>query len=96
VDRVTKFLSSRGFGASGQTGKVAVQGELGRESDLATNSSNFAGESLNYGTSLLTQALGYAFQGMGSTQAQTGTSSQSGFGVAGGVGAGNPAFFGGK
>jgi hypothetical protein len=86
TDRMTRFLASRGFGQSGQTGKVALAGELGRESSLASNNSNFATTALNYGSNLLTQALGYAFNGMGQTQAQTGTSSGSGWGVGGGLG----------
>jgi hypothetical protein len=88
VDRMTKFLSSRGFGSSGQTGKVALNAELGRESDLAANHSNFASTALNYGSNLLTQALAYAFNGIGQKQEQQGTSSQSGFGISGGVGIG--------
>ena len=86
--RLTKFLASRGLGSSGQTGKVALSGELQRESDLANNSGNFASTALNYGSNLLTQALGYAFSGLGQTQSQSGTSSQSGFGVSIGGGYG--------
>ena len=86
TDRMTKFLASRGMGASGQTGKVALQGELGREGALAANSANYAAQGLNYGQGLLSQALAYAFNGIGQTQQQSGTASQSGFGISGGVG----------
>lgn len=95
MDRMTKFLSSRGLGSSGQTGKAALQGELGRESDLAANNGNFANIGLNYGANMLTQALAYAFNGIGQTQSQQGSSSGSGWGISGGVGY-SPAPGGGK
>ena len=87
-DRMTRMLASRGLGASGQTGKVALQGELGRESGLAANNANFANIGLNYGQNLLQNALLYAFNGIGETQQNSGTSSGSGWGISGGVGVG--------
>lgn len=85
-DRMTRFLASRGFGSSGETGKVALQTELGRQGALAENNSAAAGLQLNQNSSWLQQALQFAFNQIGGSAASTGSGSSSGFSLGAGVG----------
>jgi hypothetical protein len=92
TDRVNQFLAQRGFGKSGQTGQTALQGELGRESQLGTNAANFAGMQTNLNQQNLLAALNYAFTSLGTTAASSGVSSGKGtdWGVGAGVSASVP------
>ncbi len=87
TDRMNRFLAQRGFGSSGSTGKVALQGELGRESALGANASAASGLQLQQNNTSLADLLAFAFANPGSastgmsTGATSGTSSGSGFGV---------------
>jgi hypothetical protein len=93
-DRMTKFLASRGFGSSGTTGKVALQGELGRESALGANASAAAGNQLQQNSQSLAEMLGFAFANPGSSTTgnssgtTTGASSGTAYGVSAGGGVG--------
>lgn len=72
--RMTNFLAARGFGNSGQTGQAEVQTEIGRQGALANNTANYGAEGLNLFQSSLTDALSAAFKNIGSTTANTGSS----------------------
>jgi hypothetical protein len=85
MDRVNSFLAARGFGKSGQTGQAALQGELGRESQLAGNEANFAQVQQGVNSQNLLASLNYALTSMGLTASGASTGSSSGWGVAGGV-----------
>jgi hypothetical protein len=88
TDRINSFLAARGFGKSGTTGKATLQGELGRESQLAGNQANFAQVQQGVNSSNLLAALNYAFTSLGLTQNETASSSgsSSGFKLGGGLG----------
>jgi hypothetical protein len=77
-DQMNRYLAARGFGQSGSTGKAAMQTELGRQGALAQNASSASGQQLSFDQSLLSDALGAAFQNTGNTS--TGTNSGSSFG----------------
>ena len=99
TDRVNSFLAARGFGKSGATGKATLQGELGRESQLAGNEANFAQVQQNVNGQNLLASLNYALTSLGQTGTQAGTASGSGFNwgaSASGAGssAGGPVLFG--
>ena len=89
-DRMSKFLAARGFGKSGQAGKVALDTELGRQGALAGNNANFAGQQLQQNNTLLSDALMEAFASMGTSGATTSTGSSdtsgSGFQIGAGFG----------
>lgn len=85
-DRMQKFLAARGFGQSGESGKVQLQTELGRQGAIAQNQSGAAGLQLNQGQSLLADALAFAFANPGQSSTATGSGSSSGFSIGGGVG----------
>jgi hypothetical protein len=85
-DRMNRFLAGRGFGQSGETGKAQLQTELGRQGALAGNNSNAGQMQLGLGSSLLSDALMYAFANPGQFSTATGSGSSSGFSVGGGVG----------
>lgn len=84
---LNKSLAARGFGESGTTGTAALSTELGRQSALAGNQSNFAGLQLGQNQSFLSDALQAAFNSMGQTSSgsttnqQTTNTSGSGFGA---------------
>ena len=84
-DRMTRFLSSRGYGKSGVAGKAQLQTELSRQGDLAGNESNFAGIQLNQNAQSLLAALNYAFNPIGKTTSEqsSGTEWGAGAGVGG-------------
>ncbi len=84
TSRINQFLAARGFGKSGQTGQATLQGELGRESQIGTNTANAYASQNNLNTSNLLAALNYAFTSLGSSA--TGTSSGSSSGTAEGGG----------
>ncbi len=90
TDRVNQFLAARGFGKSGATGKAALQGELGRESQIGSNTAAAYGGQNSLNSTNLLAALNYAFTSLGQTDAASGTTSGSGsgWGIAGGVGMG--------
>ena len=83
MDRVNSFLAARGFGKSGQTGQAALQGELGRESQLGGNEANFAQVQQGVNSQNLLASLNYALTNMGMTSSGTssGTSKNSNFGA---------------
>lgn len=83
--RMQKFLAGRGFGSSGESGKVALSSELGRQSDLAANNTGAAGLQLSQNNSTLQQMLQFAFNQIGLTGSQSGSGSASGYSVGGGV-----------
>lgn len=83
--RMQSFLAQRGFGKSGQSGKTALSGELGRQSALGNNEANFAQVQQNNNQSNLLAALNYAFTQMGTTAAGQSDGSSSSWGVKGGV-----------
>jgi len=85
-DRMNRFLAARGLGKSGQSGKVALETELGRESALAANESKFAGLQLDQNNTLLADALKAAFEAMGSSMTYAGKQSGSGWGITGKAG----------
>jgi hypothetical protein len=85
LDRVNSFLAARGFGKSGDTGKAALQTELGRQSDLAKNEADYAQVQQNLNSTNLMAALNYAFTALGQTSAGTSTGKSSGWGVSAGV-----------
>jgi hypothetical protein len=98
-DRMQKFLAQRGFAKSGTSGKVALQGELGRESALGANASAASALQLQQNNTMLSDALNLAFSKIGQTT--TGTANSSGWGTStgystslGGGGGGNPNYFG--
>ena len=92
TSRINQFLAARGFGKSGQTGQATLQGELGRESQIGTNTANaYAGQN-NLNTSNLLAALNYAFTSLGSSATGQTSGSSSSWGVAGGVGGKVPGF----
>lgn len=80
-DKMNRFLAARGFGQSGQTGKAAMQTELGRQGALAANASAASGEQLNLNQSILSDSLLGAFNAIGATGNTTGSSSGTSFGV---------------
>ena len=90
ASRMQKFLSQRGFGQSGESGKVALQSELGRESDLAANNSGAAATQVSQNNGWLSTALNAAFNAIGGSGSSTGSSS--GFQVGGGASAKIPGF----
>lgn len=83
MDRVNSFLAARGFGKSGATGSANLQGELGRESDLAGNEANFANVQQNVNGQNLLASLNYALTSLGSSggTSSSGSSSGSNFGA---------------
>lgn len=85
LDRVNSFLAARGFGKSGDTGKAALQSELGRQSELAGNEANYAAVQQGLNSTNLMAALNYAFTALGQTAAGTSTGKSSGWGISGGV-----------
>jgi hypothetical protein len=97
-DRMQKFLAQRGFGKSGTSGKVALQGELGRESALGANASAASALQLQQNNTMLSDALQLAFSKIGQTSATTGTANSSGWGTSTGYstslggGGGSPGF----
>jgi hypothetical protein len=90
--RVNNFLASRGFGASGTTGQMDLQSELGRQSALGANAANFATVQQNANSGNLLAALNNAFTSLGTTSAATGesTGSTSSWGVDAGAAVGVP------
>lgn len=77
TDRINRMLATRGFGASGQTGKATLQGELGRESQIGSNTSAAYTKQGNENSSNLLAALNYAFTSLGSGTTAQGQSSGS-------------------
>ena len=79
-DRINRFLAARGFGKSGTAGQNALQTELSRQGDLATNESNFAGLQLQQNAQSLLAALNFALTPMGTStnSSQFGSGSSSG------------------
>jgi len=90
TDRVNQFLAARGFGKSGATGQATLQGELGRESQLAGNEANFAQVQQGVNSQNLLAALNYAFTQLGQTASGASTGDSSSWGVNAGVGLGLP------
>ena len=88
-DRMNRFLAARGFGQSGDSGKVALNTELGRESALGANASAASGLQLQQNNGWLSDALNFAFSKIGGTASGSSTGNSSGWGVSasgGGVG----------
>jgi hypothetical protein len=85
-----RSLASRGLAQSGAAASGSLSTELGRESNLAANSSNAAQLQLNQNQSFLSDALMAAFASQGTTNAQQGTtaSQSSGSGTSTGFGVG--------
>ncbi len=83
--RVQRVLAARGFGQSGESGKVTLASELGRQSDLASNQANFAGIQQNVNSQNLLAALNYAFTNLGTTASGSTSGSSSGWNVGGGA-----------
>src|ERR1035438_6016572 len=77
--RMQNFLAQRGFAKSGTSGKVALQGELGRESALGANASAASALQLQQNNTMLSDALNLAFSKIGQTT--TGTANSSGWGT---------------
>lgn len=88
--RITNFLAQRGFGASGQTGEANLQGELGRESQVGSNTASAYADQGNQNSSNLLAALNYAFTSLGSSSdgAQQGSGFNWGASVSGAGAAG--------
>ncbi|GEM_PF-6574825 len=82
-DQMNRYLAARGFGQSGSTGKAAVQTDLARQGALAQNASNASGQQLSFDQSLLSDALGAAFQQVGNTSSGNTSGSSFGWGVSG-------------
>jgi hypothetical protein len=82
-DQMNRFLAARGFGQSGSTGKAAMQTELGRQGALAQNASDASGQQLNLDQSLLSDSLLAAFNQIGNSSSQNGTSAGSNWGASG-------------
>jgi hypothetical protein len=81
-DAMQRFLASRGFGQSGQSGQVALQTELGRQAALGANGSNAAGLQLQQNNQTLADALNFAFNTPGSSTTKTGSTFDTGTGSA--------------
>jgi hypothetical protein len=82
---MNRFLASRGFGASGQTGQAGLQTELARQSALGANASSAGALQLNQNNTALSDALNFAFNTPGASNTgsatASGTSSNWGFGA---------------
>lgn len=76
--RMQRFLAARGFGSSGESGKVQLGNELQRQSDLANNNANFAQVQQNANSTNLLAALNYALTNLGTTAASSTSGSSSG------------------
>ena len=95
TDRVNQYLAARGFGKSGSTGQATLQGELGRESQIGSNTSAAYAQQNTMNTQNLLAALNYAFTSLGSSASGASSGSTSGWGVGAGVSAGFPGTGGG-
>lgn len=74
---MNRFLASRGFGASGQTGQAGLQTELGRQAALGANASNAGAQQLTQNDTALSDALNFAFNTPGSSSSAATASSGS-------------------
>jgi hypothetical protein len=93
-DRMQKFLAQRGFGSSGTSGKVALQGELGRESALGANASAASGLQLQQNSTMLADALAMAYANPGAVKSGTDSGTSSGTSSGSNWGASAAAAFG--
>lgn len=82
-DRMNKFLASRGMGQSGVSGKAQLDTELGRAGAIAGNTNAAAGNQLGLNSSLLSDALMFAFANPGSSSAGQQSGSSSNWGASG-------------
>jgi len=87
---INRFLASRGFGQSGQTGQAGLQTELARQAAQGNNLASGGGLQLQQNNTTLADALEFAYANPGSSNAGnasgTGSSSSWGFGAGAGFG----------
>ncbi len=91
TSRVIQFLAQRGFGQSGQTGQAALQGELGRESQIGSEAATADASENSLNSNNLLAALNYAFTSLGSSASGASSGNTSGWGIGGGVSLGSSA-----
>jgi hypothetical protein len=79
-ERMNRFLAARGFGKSGQAGKVQLDTELGRQGALAGNNANFAKIGLDEQNTALQDALTAAYRPASTTTTGSGNTTNVGAG----------------
>ena len=82
---MNQFLAARGFGKSGATGQAALQSELGRETQIGSNTADAYATQGTQNTQNLLAALNYAFTSLGSSASGASSGASSGTAFGGGV-----------